>query len=66
MQNSLRRGKYIKKGFFPYNDRRTGNLWDKIVHLPPFNYKLDDNAINVYIHFKKYIEDEKHLEYSQL
>jgi len=59
MQTSLIQGKYIEKSFFPYNNGRNGKEWNKIVNLPPFNYKLDDNAIDVYKNFKNYIETEK-------
>lgn len=65
MQTSLRNGKYIVKRSFPYSNGRVRNLWDKIVHLPPFDFNLDNDANDVYDNFKTYREDEKDLEYSK-
>jgi hypothetical protein len=66
LRTSLRNGKYIKKRVFPYNNGRTGNLWDKIVDLPPFIFDIKEDAKNVYDKFINYREAEKDLEYSQL
>ena len=60
MQNSLRNGKYTERSvYFPYRNSRVGNLWDKIVDLPPFDFNLDDDANITYNNFQRYIENEK-------
>jgi len=56
----------LKKRVFPYNNGRTGNLWNKIVDLPPFKFDIKEDAKNVYDKFINYGKAEKDLEYSRL
>jgi len=67
MSASLRTGKNIEKSVFPYNNGRTGNLWNKIVVLPLFEFDINEDAIAViYKRFEDYIKTEKRFVYSQL